>query len=138
MSTSSRPTASGRDERTSQIVKGDFVGRLGLGIATGLLLGFVAAILPVVAIVVTLVLGVATILAVRARDTNRGLAFAGVLTGVGLVLLAAALNTAIRCSAADNLCGDANVVPLVAYAGTLVGVGVAATVLVARQRRLRG
>lgn len=110
----------------------NLLARSALGVATGLLLGLYTAILPVAAIVVTLVLGAMTALAVRTRDTNRGLALAGTLTGVGLVLLVAAANTVLQCSTSDNFCGNANVVPLAVYAGGLVAAGAAVTTHVVR------
>lgn len=115
MSTLSRRTVSGLDDELDSFLNRELGALLALGIATGILIGFVTAIVPVVGFVVTGMLGILLVRALGAGERSRGIGLASTLAGVGLVLAAAA-NTAIQCSATDDFCGDTNIAPALAAA----------------------
>jgi hypothetical protein len=106
--------------------------RLVLGFATGLLLGLLTSLSPLIAIVAILAVLVGTLVGVGQRqDSSRTLLMAGTLVGAGAVLLFGAINTVAACRETDDFCGNANVWPLLAFAMVSVGVGILAAGAVA-------
>jgi hypothetical protein len=107
--------------------------RLLLGVATGLLLGLLMLLSPVIAVVAILAVVGGTVVSVRRADPLRAIQLAGTLIGAGALLVYGVINTVAACAGTDDFCGNANVWPLAALAVVTVGVGaVAAVVAVAR------
>ncbi len=77
--------------------------RLALGVATGLLLGLLTSLSPVIAIVAILALLVWMLIGVgRRREPSRTILIAGTLLGAGTVLLYGVINTVDACVATDD------------------------------------
>ena len=108
--------------------------RLLLGVATGLLLGLLASLSPVIAVVAILAVLVGAVMGIlRRADPSRIIQLAGTLIGIGTLLVFGVVNSVTACLDTDDFCGNANVWPLGALALVTVGVGaVAAAVGVMR------
>jgi hypothetical protein len=108
--------------------------RLLLGVATGLLVGLLTSLSPVIAVVAMLAVLVAAVIGVlRHADSSRLIEFAGTLLGVGAFLVYGVISTVTACFDTDDFCGNANVWPLGALALVIVGTGaVAAAIAVIR------
>ena len=106
-------------------------------LTSGLVLGLLAALSPVIAIVVIGILIPSAVLGARAgADPARSLALAAALVGSGAVLLFFAATTVAACIDTEDFCGNANPWPLAAFAAVSLGVGIAITVaIVVRTRR---
>ena len=113
------------------------MGRFLLGIGTGALLGVLTSLLPVIAVAVVGVLVVLTwiSLARGSAGSARAVSTAGVLIGVGALLLYGAVSTITACSQTDDFCGHANVTPLLLLAIAAEGTGLVASGVAARARR---
>jgi hypothetical protein len=105
--------------------------RLFLGFATGLLLGLVTSLSPVIAIVAILAVLVGTVLNVRRADASRSMQLAGTLVGAGAVLSYGAINTVAACINTADFCGNANVWPLGVLAVVTIGTGTVAAAVAA-------
>jgi len=110
--------------------RGELAPRFLLGVATGLVLGLLTSLSPVIAVLATLMVLLAVVVGVlRRADSSRIISLAGTLIGVGAVLLFGVITTATACFDADDFCGNANVWPLGALAMVTVGAGTVATVV---------
>ena len=112
----------------------ELAARFLLGVATGLLVGLLTSLSPVIAVVAILMVLVAVVIGVLRRvDSSRIIQLAGTLIGVGALLVYGVVNTMTACFETDDFCGNANVWPLGALAVVTVGAGtVAAAVAVIR------
>jgi hypothetical protein len=117
-----------------QRTRSELAPRLLLGVATGLLLGLLTSLSPVIAVVAMLAVLVAAVIGVlRRADSSRIVQLAGTLLGVGAFLVYGVVNTVTACFDTDDFCGNANVWPLGALAVATIAVGtVAAAVAVVR------
>jgi hypothetical protein len=92
-------------------------GRLGIGVAVGVLVALLTSYVPVVAI---LVIGAALVAswAVLARGLRdeRSASLVGIVLGAGLALVYGAVTAITACAQTDTFCGNANVMPLLAFA----------------------
>ena len=109
-------------------------GELGVGIGAGVLLGLLTSLIPIVAIIGIGALVIATWIGLAVRRRRMGL-LAGATLGSGLFLLWGAYTTIQSCSQTSNFCGDANVLPLLAFAAAGVGTGVVASLVSLRRAR---
>jgi hypothetical protein len=106
------------------------VPRLLLGVATGLLLGLLTSLSPVIAVVAILAVLVGTVMGVvRRADSSRNIQLAGTLVGAGAFLFYGVVNTMTACFDTDDFCGNANVWPLGALAVVTVGAGTVTAVV---------
>ena len=105
-----------------------------LGVATGLLLGLLTSLSPVIALAAMVAVLVAVVFGLlRRSDPSRIIQLAGTLIGVGALLVFGVVNTVTACFDTDDFCGNANVWPLGALALVTVGAGtIAAAVAVIR------
>ncbi len=104
--------------------------RLLLGVATGLLLGLLTSLSPVIAVVAILAVLVAAVIGIlRRADSSRIIQLAGTLVGIGALLVYGVVNTVTACFDTDDFCGNANVWPLGALALVTVGVGAVAAAM---------
>lgn len=102
--------------------------RFVLGVASGLLLGFLTSLSPVIAVVAILVVLVGAVMGIlRRAESSRVIQLAGTLVGIGALLFYGFVNTVTACFDTDDFCGNANVWPLGALALVIVGVGAIAT-----------
>lgn len=113
------------------------VGGFAVGIAAGVLLALLTSYVPVIAIAGVAILIIANWVVLGfGHSAARSAQLAGVVLGAGAVLLYGAIATIQACSQTDTFCGDANVLPLLAFAlvaaisGLLAGI-----ILWARARR---
>lgn len=110
-----------------------------IGIALGLGLGLLAVqvfvllfLLPIVAI------GVVWSARTTPSITPDSVATsAGILVGMGSILLLGSGNTYLACRQTEDFCGNANVIPLTGYAVVLLVVGVLAAVTTVRRAQGR-
>ena len=101
------------------------------GTLIGLLLGLICvALMPIALALVPLAL-LASAGALREVPLNRPLSagIAGVLLGVGAVLMFGALNTFAACVGTEDFCGNTNIAPLFAFALITLTCGVLASIL---------
>jgi hypothetical protein len=112
----------------------ELASRLLLGVATGLLLGLLTSLSPVIAVVAMLGVLVAAVIGIlRRADPSRIIQLAGTLIGIGALLVYGVVNTVTACFVTDDFCGNANVWPLGALVAVTLGAGtVAAAVAVIR------
>lgn len=109
--------------------------REGSGFVPGLLLGAllgvtVLSLVPIALAFIPLALLVsAKGLREVPRDRRRSAAGAGILIGAGAVFTYGALNTFVACGTTEDFCGNANIVPLFAFALFTVTCGVVVSVL---------
>ncbi len=109
---------------------------LALGVATGLVLGLLTSLSPVIAIVAILALLVGAVISVgRHQEPTHTIQMAGALMGAGAVLLYGTYNTVAACFDTPDFCGNANVWPLGAFAVVTVVIGAAAGVVALRTAR---
>ena len=102
-----------------------------VGLLIGLLLGLVSVVfLPIALALVPLAL-LASVMALRAvpPDRPRSAGIAGVLLGVGAVLMFGAVNTFTACAGTEDFCGNANIMPLFAFGFFTLTCGAVAAVL---------
>lgn len=105
-----------------------------VGAATGALLGLLTIVVPTVTIAVILLVMVMTAGAVvRRTDRVRAISLAGVVVGAGAFLAFGTINTVVACAQSETFCGDANVVPLAAFAITAIVGGLASALIVKRR-----
>lgn len=108
--------------------------RLVLGVASGLLLGILTALSPALAIgAMAAIIVVTSIELIRASDRGRAMFLAGVLIGAGGLLAFGTANTVRACAQTEDFCGNANVLPLGAFAALVVAAGAVAALIVARR-----
>jgi hypothetical protein len=101
------------------------------GLLIGLFLGLLAvALLPIALALVPLGM-LASARALREVPIDRPLSagIAGYLLGIGAVLMFGALNTFVACTGSEDFCGNANIVPLFAFAFFTLMCGALASVL---------
>ena len=112
----------------------ELTSRLLLGVATGLLIGLLTSLSPVIAVVAILAMLVGAVMGIlRHADLSRIIQLAGTLVGVGALLFYGVVNTVTACVDTDDFCGNANIWPLGALAVVTVCAGtVAAAVSVIR------
>ncbi|MBA2717848.1 MAG: hypothetical protein H0U52_01205 [Chloroflexi bacterium] len=108
------------------------LGQLAVGIAAGALLGLLTSIAPVISIIAIGALVIATWIGLAVRR-RRMASLAGMVLGSGLFLLWGAYTTIQACSLTSNFCGDANVVPLIAFSVAGVSTGVFASIVSLRR-----
>ena len=109
-------------------------GELAVGVAAGILLGLLASLIPLLAILGVGILMVATWLGV-VRRRERFAALAGATLGAGVVLVWGLFMTVQSCLQTSNFCGDANITPLLVFAGAATATGAIASVLALAQTR---
>ena len=103
-----------------------------LGVATGLLVGILLVVSPVLAVVIVGIVLVGTAVSIGRRgDPSRGLSLAGTLVGAGILFLLGTANTIRACSDTADFCGNTNVLPLGALALVTIGIGAIASAVVA-------
>lgn len=111
-------------------------GRLLLGFGLGVLGLIAVSLLSVAGLVLLIAIPVALIAASGAgviRPTRTPEA-AGILLGAGGILLYAALRSASSCPGGDNVCGDPNVVPLLATSLAMLAIGAISAIATYRGR----
>ena len=112
------------------------IGKWGIGIAAGVVLGLLTSLLPVVTIGLVAVVVVATWISfLRGDKGDRHWSLAGLSLGSGGVLLYAAASTFQSCVRTDNFCGNANIAPLFAFALFGLASGVIASIVAFASRR---
>ena len=102
------------------------IAQLGIGVAGGVLLALLMSLVPVAAVVAIGVL-VATTWIQLARRREQVAMLAGATLGSGLALLLMVTTTVQSCSQTSDFCGNANVVPLLAFAVIALGSGLVAS-----------
>lgn len=103
-------------------------GELAVGLAAGALLSLLASFMPILAIVGVGLAMVATWVGFFTRPT-RFPALAGATLGAGVVLLWGLVMTVQSCLQTSNFCGDANLTPLLAFAGVAAATGAIGSVV---------
>jgi len=112
------------------------VGRLAVGVATGVVLALLMSYVPIVSFVAIGALTLASWFMLARRQTDaRSASLAGIVLGSGLVLLYGAVTSVAACAQTDTFCGNANVTPLLAFALAVAGSGLFASVVVLRRAR---
>jgi hypothetical protein len=101
---------------------------LAVGLAAGALLSLLASFMPILAIVGVGLAMVATWVGFFTRPT-RFPALAGATLGAGVVLLWGLVMTVQSCLQTSNFCGDANLTPLLAFAGVAAATGAIGSVV---------
>ena len=116
----------------------------GFGFVVGLVVGLLLALVSLVLLPITLALVplglLASAMALREVPLNRPVSAgsAAFLLGVGAVLMFGALNTVGACAGTEDFCGNANIVPLFAFALVTLTCGVFASILtIVRSNRQR-
>ena len=114
----------------------DLVPRFILGVATGLLVGLLIVLSPVVVIVALVGVLIATVGGIaQEHDRLRSMVLAGVLVGIGALLLYGAVSTIAACNGTEDFCGNANPWPLAVLALGTIGVGAIGAVVIAVRDR---
>jgi 4-amino-4-deoxy-L-arabinose transferase-like glycosyltransferase len=114
---------------------GELSRRRGSSIVPGLLIGVLLGLISMVLVAIALAL-VPLALLVSAKalrevplDRQRSAGSAGVLVGAGAVFTFGALNTVAACAGTEDFCGNANIVPFLAFALFTLTWGVVVSIL---------
>lgn len=100
--------------RTSRALARQFL----IGLLTGMVSGVVGIVIGLLGVLLALVVTIAV--GIGDRTLGR---IAGGLIGVGVIWLLLTGQTIQACSATDDFCGHANVVPLLGFSSAIVAVG---------------
>lgn len=111
------------------------VPRIVLGCATGLLLGLLTSLSPVISFAALGAVLVFTVISLSRRaDAPRTILMGGTLVGGGAFLLYGFVSTVAACVNTDTFCGNANPWPLGALAVAMIVAGIGAMAIVAIRR----